>query len=193
MTGIAIWAGVHVAADIARLVDGAADTHGIPRNVLRAIVLAESSGDPGAVGDAGASVGLLQLHERGQGAGMSVAERKDPVRNLAVGVPPIADAWRATGGLGNARSRVERTAGMSGHPGDPERLTGHPKQIAETGIASIVSWWERLEAEAPSTAAANINGLPAGGLNDVIDEAIAFAREHPAELLIAGAVLMLVL
>lgn len=42
---------------------------------------AESSLNPRAIGDGGKSVGLFQLHEKGGGAGMSVAERQDPTLN----------------------------------------------------------------------------------------------------------------
>lgn len=55
----------------------------VPEVAAAAIVnaIAESGLNPNAVGDRGASVGLFQLHERGGGAGMSVEERKDPVKN----------------------------------------------------------------------------------------------------------------
>lgn len=43
--------------------------------------LAESGLDPAASGDSGRSIGLFQLHEKGAGAGLSVAQRKDPVTN----------------------------------------------------------------------------------------------------------------
>lgn len=42
---------------------------------------AESRLDPDASGDGGHSIGLFQLHDQGAGAGMSVAERRDPTLN----------------------------------------------------------------------------------------------------------------
>jgi hypothetical protein len=57
---------------------------GLPLALAAAAVVnayAESSLNPRAVGDSGASVGLFQLHERGAGAGMTVAERMDPTLN----------------------------------------------------------------------------------------------------------------
>lgn len=44
---------------------------------------AESRLDPAAIGDAGRSVGLFQLHDAGAGAGMSVEQRQDPDANTA--------------------------------------------------------------------------------------------------------------
>jgi hypothetical protein len=185
------WAGVTVDAGVARLVDEFADSNGLPRNVLRAFVLAESGGNPGAEGDAGASIGLLQLHERGQGAGLSVAERKAPRRNLEVGVPAIARAWKANAGITDQAARVERTAAESGHPGDPRQVTGHNVTIAETGIANILTWWHRLEGTEPTTSTSAILGLPADRIELLINEAIAFGREHPVELIVLGAALVL--
>lgn len=54
-----------------------------PPVVAAAIInaIAESGLRNDAVGDAGASVGLFQLHERGGGHGMSSQERMDPVKN----------------------------------------------------------------------------------------------------------------
>lgn len=57
---------------------------GFHRGVALAAVAnawAESSLNPNAVGDAGKSVGLFQLHEAGVGHGMSVEARRDPATN----------------------------------------------------------------------------------------------------------------
>ena len=45
---------------------------------------AESALNPLAVGDAGRSVGLFQLNDRGAGRGYSTAERQSPDRNIAI-------------------------------------------------------------------------------------------------------------
>lgn len=56
------------------------------RYTIAAQINQESGWNPFAVGDSGHSVGLLQLHDLGQGAGMTVAERQDPATNLRVGI-----------------------------------------------------------------------------------------------------------
>ena len=57
---------------------------GYPRSAAAAAIvnaIAESALNPAIAGDGGKSVGLFQLHERGGGKGMSVAQRQDPRLN----------------------------------------------------------------------------------------------------------------
>lgn len=71
-------------AQIARLIEQEFAAAGFSPYVAAAAVVnayAESGLNPVVVGDKGASVGLFQLHERGAGAGMSVAQRQDPTLN----------------------------------------------------------------------------------------------------------------
>lgn len=70
--------------EIVRLIEREFASAGFSPYVAAAAVAnayAESRFNPAAIGDGGASVGLFQLHERGVGAGMSVAQRQDPVVN----------------------------------------------------------------------------------------------------------------
>jgi soluble lytic murein transglycosylase-like protein len=65
--------------------------------VLRALILAESEGNPRAVKrtESEWSVGLLQANRLGgRGEGHSEADLLDPERNLALGMPEIAAAYR---------------------------------------------------------------------------------------------------
>jgi hypothetical protein len=74
-----------------------------PPVVAAAIInaLAESGLRNDAVGDAGASIGLFQLHERGGGKGMSSSERMDPTRNAR---RIIEEAKRASGFMNLVRA-----------------------------------------------------------------------------------------
>jgi hypothetical protein len=54
--------------------------------LVAAIVWKESKWDVKSVGDSGRSVGLMQLHENGIGAGLSADERMDPATNLDIGI-----------------------------------------------------------------------------------------------------------
>lgn len=70
--------------DAARVIERVLGGHGVPGPIIAAAIVnahAESSLNPGAVGDSGHSVGLFQLHDKGAGKGMSVAARKDPAQN----------------------------------------------------------------------------------------------------------------
>ncbi|MCS6801740.1 MAG: transglycosylase SLT domain-containing protein [Chloroflexota bacterium] len=71
-----------IRAQIARL----CERYGVDPYIIAAMCWIESGFRPDAVGDDGHSVGLLQLHDEGLGFGMSVEERKNPERNLEVGI-----------------------------------------------------------------------------------------------------------
>lgn len=74
------------------LIEGLAVTYRVPAAFLGAVMMAESSGDPNAVGDSGKSVGLFQLHEEGMGAGLGDL-RLDPELNASIGARGLAEGW----------------------------------------------------------------------------------------------------
>ena len=74
------------------LIERMADRYQVPAAFLGAVMMAESSGDPAAVGDEGKSVGLFQLHEQGMGAGLGDL-RLDPELNATIGARGLAEGW----------------------------------------------------------------------------------------------------
>ena len=68
---------------------------GVPAEFILALIKAESNGNAQAVGDAGHSVGLFQLHDRGVGAGYTVEQRYDPALQFSLMMPRIAAAYNA--------------------------------------------------------------------------------------------------
>ena len=74
------------------LIERLATAYNVPAAFLDAVIMAESGGDPNAVGDDGAAVGLFQLHERGMGAGLGDL-RRDPELNAAIGARGLAEGW----------------------------------------------------------------------------------------------------
>lgn len=68
--------------------------HNVPPLFLKAVMLIESGGDPGAIGDSGHSVGLFQLHDRGYGYGMG-DRRFDPETNADRAARGLGEAWQA--------------------------------------------------------------------------------------------------
>ena len=68
--------------------------HNVPPLFLKAVMLIESGGDPGAIGDSGHSVGLFQLHDQGYGHGMGDL-RFDPEANADRAARGLAEAWQA--------------------------------------------------------------------------------------------------
>jgi soluble lytic murein transglycosylase-like protein len=65
------------------LVDSAAASGGVPPGLVRAVLMAESAGNPSAVSGAGAQ-GLMQLMP-GTSAGCGIANPFDPVENVQCG------------------------------------------------------------------------------------------------------------
>lgn len=74
------------------LIERMADKYQVPAAFLGAVMMAESAGDPNAVGDEGLSVGLFQLHERGMGAGLGDL-RLDPELSASIGARGLAEGW----------------------------------------------------------------------------------------------------
>jgi hypothetical protein len=68
---------------------------GVPPEFILALIKAESNGNARAVGDAGHSVGLFQLHDRGVGYGYTVEQRYDPALQFSLMMPRIAAAYNA--------------------------------------------------------------------------------------------------
>jgi soluble lytic murein transglycosylase-like protein len=70
-------------AEIHSLVSGASQSSRVPEGLVRAVLMAESAGDPSAVSTAGAQ-GLMQLMP-GTSAGCHVVNPFDPVENVHCG------------------------------------------------------------------------------------------------------------
>jgi len=71
-----------------------AESFQVPAAFLGAVMMAESGGDPNAVGDNGASVGLFQLHDEGMGKGLGDL-RLDAELNASMGARGLAEGWHA--------------------------------------------------------------------------------------------------
>jgi hypothetical protein len=110
-----------------QLVDELAPTYGIKDrerfvDALASIIGYEDpSWDPAAAGDSGHSIGLFQLHDAGQGTGMSVAQRSDPETNIRKAISYLGPIWASseTQGLGFDQS-LQRMISEGQRPADPE-------------------------------------------------------------------------
>lgn len=112
---------VDVDSTIACIIRTAVDQIGGFAWVTMGIVMAESGFDPDAVGDAGCSIGLLQLNTCG-GQGSDYADNKDALKdprlNMQVGQPAIARAVLYATQQGWTGERfIREVARRSGHPG----------------------------------------------------------------------------
>ena len=73
---------------ISSLVNDASASDGVPPGLIRAVMMAESAGDPSAVSDVGAQ-GLMQLMP-GTSAGCGIANPFDPIENVQCGTAYLA-------------------------------------------------------------------------------------------------------
>lgn len=94
-----------IAADKRRLapydaaIQQAATRYGIPPNRIRAIIMAESGGDPGA--DSGVALGLMQVKPetaKRHDSGASASKLRDPSYNINMGTKIYADMLNDFGG-----------------------------------------------------------------------------------------------
>lgn len=83
------------------LVERLCAEYGVPGSapIIQAMIDHESGGRVRAVGDGGESLGLLQLHARGLGSGMTDAQRFDPEQNLRRGIDYHARYLRQYGSI----------------------------------------------------------------------------------------------
>lgn len=79
----------HGGETIVELITRIAREMGVDPQLALAIAKQESGFDPNIPGDGGHSIGLFQLNDRGEGAGMSVAERQDPETNTRVALAVV--------------------------------------------------------------------------------------------------------
>lgn len=68
---------------------------GVDPQLALAIAQQESGFDPNSIGDNGHSVGLFQLNDQGEGAGMTVAQRQDPETNARIALTQVAAVAKA--------------------------------------------------------------------------------------------------
>lgn len=81
--------------DPVSIITRVANELGVDPKLALAIAKQESGLDPMAIGDGGHSVGLFQLNDQGEGAGMSVADRQNAETNARIALTQVAAVARA--------------------------------------------------------------------------------------------------
>jgi murein DD-endopeptidase MepM/ murein hydrolase activator NlpD len=92
---------VTASQNVTSIITSVAQSLGIPADLALATAYVESKFNPAAIGDSGHSVGLFQLHDQGEGYGMSVAQREDPATNARVALTEFARVRAANPGIVN--------------------------------------------------------------------------------------------
>jgi soluble lytic murein transglycosylase-like protein len=80
------------------LIIAAGQRYNVEPELIAAVIHWESGFDPNASGDDGHSIGLMQLHDQGAGAGWTVEQRRDPATNIDVGAAYLRRCLDATAG-----------------------------------------------------------------------------------------------
>jgi len=99
---------------------GIKDTERFVEALASIIGYEDPSWDPAASGDNGHSIGLFQLHDQGEGAGMSVAQRSDAETNIRKAISYLGPIWASseTQGL-TFEGSVQRMISEGQQPADP--------------------------------------------------------------------------
>lgn len=103
--------------EVWRLAQEFAVLYDLPLGLVVGLIAIESNGNPKAYDPLGDAYGLLQLQRQGgQGAGHRPDDLFDPRRNLEIGVPALAQAWK--------EHQIDLWAVLqwSGHPGVVQQM-----------------------------------------------------------------------
>ena len=142
--------------------------HNVPEYIWKAIMEAESSGNPLALGDNGNSVGLFQLNTvGGQGAGYTPALLQDPIINASIAVNSISDAWDVVKYMGLSPSdEAKQVAIRSGHPGGSvdRPATDLLNNSLVTRIGAYASEFSTGTGASESAEADSMNYITIGGI-----------------------------
>lgn len=123
--------------DNVRTVMEVAKEKGIDPTLAVATMLVESGGDNKAVGDGGHSIGLFQLNDNGEGAGMSVAQREDPRLNAETALSVFAQNENKVRDIngdgkisgGDLASQSQRPADMPGYVSKVDASMDEARQL----------------------------------------------------------------
>ncbi|MHB8671817.1 MAG: transglycosylase SLT domain-containing protein, partial [Acidimicrobiales bacterium] len=90
---------------------------GVPVNLALAIAQQESGFNPRAVGDGGHSIGVFQLNDMGEGAGMSIRSRENVATNARIALSVVRDVMAQHPGMdpGAIAAAAQRPADRSGY------------------------------------------------------------------------------
>lgn len=101
--------------ELLQAIVAAAQRHGVPADLLVATTLIESSGRLDAVGDGGTSHGPFQENDGGRGAGLTVAERRNPAGSADRAAREFAEFARQGFTGGKLAAAAQRPADPQGY------------------------------------------------------------------------------
>jgi Transglycosylase SLT domain len=116
-----------MADSIQQIITNIANSLGVAPNLAVAIAQQESGLNPNAIGDNGNSVGLFQLNDNGEGAGLTVAQREDPTTNATIALKEVAAvaAQHPNWTPGQIAAAAQRPADPGTYANDVNKLLGN--------------------------------------------------------------------
>jgi hypothetical protein len=172
---------------IKAIITQVAQQYGVDPNLAIAVARLETAGtfDPTIPGDGGHSIGLFQLSDKGEGAGMSVAARSDPVANATIAIKQIANVMKSNPGLspGQLAVAAQRPAASvrAAYAAEIDKAVGNqlsPEQYADTSVAGRAYLDQALAADNTSANTGSDTASTASGLEGLLQsQAPALAAE----------------
>lgn len=99
--------------DVTAQIFQTAQTYGVDPRIAYEVAIEESNANPDAPDGSAGEIGMFQVKpSTGQGLGFSVADLRDPVKNIQAGVMYLAQMMRAFGG-----DAAKAIAGYNAGPG----------------------------------------------------------------------------
>ncbi|MGA8330440.1 MAG: transglycosylase SLT domain-containing protein [Mycobacterium sp.] len=150
-------------AQIKQIITDEANKLGIPPALAMAVAQQESGMDPASIGDQGHSIGLFQLNDQGEGAGMSVAAREDPVTNTRIALTQIANVMRSEPNMswGQIAAAAQRPADPTGYASSIDNAVAQDGLNNLQGIANIFGVGKTLgQVSAANKAQAGVTNTP---------------------------------
>lgn len=89
------------------MIDDIATRSGVDPNIVKAIIVEESGGNPNAVGDGGESIGLMQIqpkHHKKKMEELGIVSLFDPQENVILGCSILSDLYDKYGNYEDALS-----------------------------------------------------------------------------------------
>ena len=133
-------------SDVRQIIIDTAASLGVDPALALAIAQQESGLNPNAIGDGGASVGLFQLNDQGEGAGMTVAEREDPRRNAQIALAVVAQvaAQHPDWSPGQIAAAAQRPADQAGYASAIDSLYGPIKAGKLPSVSTKITTLKQL-------------------------------------------------
>lgn len=156
---------------------------GVPVGLALAVAQWESGLDPNNIGDNGHSVGLFQLNDKGEGSGLSVAQRQDPRRNAEIALSEIANVYKRepNASWGQIATDAQRPASYT-FPAYHAAINAAQAKYQNADDATVIAAYHSGAASAGTTPTSSTDATGGGSGVGAAGSASGLAAGTPNEL-----------